>query len=501
MSDSTIRLRQLNQVELSGFVAGLVIGYLSNQNTSLAATGNLTGSFYPLSQNPSGYQVSGSFVSAQDLNNAIAQALSFVSLNYYGANNPSGYLTSSGAVLTSGNQTISGTKTFSSGISVSNYINFSNLFSLYSGNGYPSFYLLNSTNNSNLSFGYDFVGYPYFVSKDNLSPSLRKSLSFSANPLLLNPNGLVGNDGNVGIWNNSPQYTLDVNGTIGNSSGNLNLISQTGSININSQSDANITSSSGSLNLSASATQAVSNSVCNVSVNTFNGYTTWNSDIYLNSLGFDNFNPNSHCGRIFSNSYYDSSFSSVTGNIILSGQKILSNSKVGILNNNPNYSLDVSGYGNFSSGVLQNGLPIFTKNKIAKYSSTTKSFSKTTPCAYGINVYLTPKYTGTLKFSASVNVQGYPSTSSSFAYSQCYYGTGLAPSGGSGFAAGSAVFGPRRYAANNSSYYSPSTPMSWVAEITGLNTGTQYWFDIGTTSPGSFSVGVDGLQIYVEETY
>lgn len=72
--DSSIRLRQLNQTELSGFLATLVQGYLSQ-------TGNLTGVFYPLAQNPSGYEISGAFISQQDLDSAITQVLAGVSEN------------------------------------------------------------------------------------------------------------------------------------------------------------------------------------------------------------------------------------------------------------------------------------------------------------------------------------------------------------------------------------------------------------------------------------
>jgi hypothetical protein len=89
MFDSTIRLKQMNQAELSGFVIPLVQSYLAN-------TGNLTGAFYPLCQNPSGYVISGAFISNTDLDSAITQALAYVAETYYPNTNPAGYTSGSG---------------------------------------------------------------------------------------------------------------------------------------------------------------------------------------------------------------------------------------------------------------------------------------------------------------------------------------------------------------------------------------------------------------------
>ena len=106
----------MNQAELSGFVIPLVQSYLAN-------TGNLTGSFYPLRQNPSGYVISGAFISNTDLDSAITQALAYVAETYYPLSNPAGYTSGasgtviwtgnvSGVVYVTGNQTISGIKSF-----------------------------------------------------------------------------------------------------------------------------------------------------------------------------------------------------------------------------------------------------------------------------------------------------------------------------------------------------------------------------------------------------
>jgi hypothetical protein len=87
--ESTIRIRQLNQTELSGFIAPIIQGFLSQ-------TGALTGVFYPLRENPSGYEASGAFISQEDLDSAVAQTISYIADNFYPNSNPSGYTTQLG---------------------------------------------------------------------------------------------------------------------------------------------------------------------------------------------------------------------------------------------------------------------------------------------------------------------------------------------------------------------------------------------------------------------
>ena len=87
MFDSTIRLKQMNQAELSGFLVPIILSYLTN-------TGSLTGSFYPLKTNPSGYEQSGAFIDKVSLDSAIYQALSYVANTYYPNSNPSGFINS-----------------------------------------------------------------------------------------------------------------------------------------------------------------------------------------------------------------------------------------------------------------------------------------------------------------------------------------------------------------------------------------------------------------------
>jgi hypothetical protein len=108
--DSTVRLRQLNKPELSGYIVE-VIGEIPN-------TGNLTGSFYPLNSNPSGFVTTsqtGDFITQIDLDSNYYNTLVYVGQNYYPSNNPSGYVANlSPIVYATGNQTISGVKNFNS---------------------------------------------------------------------------------------------------------------------------------------------------------------------------------------------------------------------------------------------------------------------------------------------------------------------------------------------------------------------------------------------------
>lgn len=97
--DSTIRLRQLNKPELSGYIVE-VIG-------EIPQTGDLTGFFYPLDSNPNGYVTTGetgTFATQSDLDSNYASILAQVGLQYYSSSNPSGYITSgqTGIFVTTG---------------------------------------------------------------------------------------------------------------------------------------------------------------------------------------------------------------------------------------------------------------------------------------------------------------------------------------------------------------------------------------------------------------
>jgi len=82
--DSTIRLRQVNQPELSGYTVQIIQNYLTG-NISFPQTGYYTGIFYPLLSNPSGYVTTGQtgiFTTQIDINSSAAQTLNYVSNNF-----------------------------------------------------------------------------------------------------------------------------------------------------------------------------------------------------------------------------------------------------------------------------------------------------------------------------------------------------------------------------------------------------------------------------------
>lgn len=106
--DSTVRLRQLNKPELSGYIIE-VIGEIPN-------TGELVNSFYPLNSNPNSYITTGqtgNFITQEELDSNYYSTLIYVGNNYYPLSNPYNYISSNAAlVYSTGNQNISGVKNF-----------------------------------------------------------------------------------------------------------------------------------------------------------------------------------------------------------------------------------------------------------------------------------------------------------------------------------------------------------------------------------------------------
>jgi hypothetical protein len=123
---------------------------------------------------------------------------------------------------------------------------------------------------------------------------------------------------------------------------------------------------------------------------------------------------------------------------------------------------------------------------------------------YGANCTLTPKYVGTLRADASVSMtsSNYAATTDAYQSVSFWYGTGTAPaySGNLVNFSSQQIGGHKSVLAAGTSFGLISNPVgtSWVAEITGLNTGTQYWFDIGIS--GRVMQAQD-VQIYIEEKY
>src|SRR5579859_3091107 len=98
--DSLVRIRQLNQPEVSGYIVSVLLQYLQSGNiTGIASnTGVFTGIFYPLTSNPSGYvinnQITG-FATQTFVTNEGSGILATAYASFYPLNsNPSGYIVS-----------------------------------------------------------------------------------------------------------------------------------------------------------------------------------------------------------------------------------------------------------------------------------------------------------------------------------------------------------------------------------------------------------------------
>jgi len=124
--------------------------------------------------------------------------------------------------------------------------------------------------------------------------------------------------------------------------------------------------------------------------------------------------------------------------------------------------------------------------------------------AYGANCTFTPRYVGTIKAEASVGLTVPSTTTDTIQAATFWYGTGTPPvfSGNLNDLGGKVRIGgikgtPQTSATSPTLQFSP-IGASWVAEITGLTTGTTYWFDIAMS--GRFLL-VQDVQIYLEEIY
>lgn len=124
--------------------------------------------------------------------------------------------------------------------------------------------------------------------------------------------------------------------------------------------------------------------------------------------------------------------------------------------------------------------------------------------AYGANCTFTPQYKGTIKAEASVGLTVPATTSDTLQAATFWYGTGTPPvfSGNLNDLTNITRIGgikgvPQQSTTSPTLQFSP-IGASWVAEITGLTTGTSYWFDIAMS--GRF-LRVQDVQIYLEEKY
>jgi len=146
------------------------------------------------------------------------------------------------------------------------------------------------------------------------------------------------------------------------------------------------------------------------------------------------------------------------------------------------------------------------QNKTFVYNPTiTGGGNNTATIAYGANCTLTPRYVGTLRADACISMWGVNGLSTDTVQATSFwYGTGTAPvySGNLVNLGGTRIGGLKHVQHGSSTAISTVYPVgtSWVAEITGLNTGTQYWFDIGISGSNG-RLRVQDVQLYIEEKY
>jgi hypothetical protein len=146
------------------------------------------------------------------------------------------------------------------------------------------------------------------------------------------------------------------------------------------------------------------------------------------------------------------------------------------------------------------------QNKTFVYRpSVTGGGTAATAIAYGANCTLTPKYVGTLRADASISFWGiFGASTDTVQAASFWYGTGTAPvySGNLINLGGTRIGGLKCLPTNGTNGLNFPNPVgtSWIAELTGLNTGTQYWFDIGISGSNG-RLRVQDVQLYIEEKY
>ena len=406
--DSTVRLRQLNQPELSGYIV-LVAGGIPS------TTGTLTGAFYPYKTNPSGYITTGqtgTFITQSALDSNYYSTLVYVADNYYPLSNPNGYVTSASlsgnAVLTTGDQNISGLKNFytrpsvnGSGVQLQGEFLIDNAvyttgdqtidgIKTFIGTGIfnnnvgikttsPAYTLdVNGFINTNNGYKiYDTLN-DFIWTLSYGDPYLSFDAPSSAGLLTL----LNGNPGAVGINTYSPAYALDVYGTIGNSNGDLNINAgnnSAGGYNVVIQAGSSLGNNDGSVFIKGGGgtsqpqagdviiqggNPADNGGACgNVSFvggSSPNGISATPGNAYIQGGDSDQLigaYPVTGANVIIS--------AGLGGSGVPNGNIQLLRGKVGINTASPVYTLDVNGSGNFSSGLYINGIPVSTGSSVA----------------------------------------------------------------------------------------------------------------------------------------
>ena len=225
------------------------------------------------------------------------------------------------------------------------------------------------------------------------------------------------------------------------------------------------------------------------------------TDDFTNSNFFVNSN-----GNVGINTLTPSEKLEVVGNIIgnnlvyNTGNQTISGVKTFIGNHNISGDTIISGNLNVS-GMIRTP----QQNKTFVYRpAATGGGNVSATIAYGSNCTLTPRYVGTLRADAAISMWGTNGSSlDTVQATSFWYGTGTAPvySGNLVNLGGVRIGAYKALPSFGRSVNTQSDQpigTSWVAEITGLNTGTQYWFDIGISG---IRIRAQDIQLYIEEKY
>jgi hypothetical protein len=176
---------------------------------------------------------------------------------------------------------------------------------------------------------------------------------------------------------------------------------------------------------------------------------------------------------------------------------------IGALPNTGTQKLFVSG------NLAVSGALTTSRSKTFVYSGATRGPASRTlslvynNIAYGANCTITPRHRGTIKAEASVGLTVPSQTADTIQAATFWYGTGTPPvfSGNLNDLGGKVRIGGIKgvpQASTTPNLQLSPIGASWVAEVTGLTTGTTYWFDIAMS--GRF-LYVQDVQIYLEEIY
>lgn len=253
-----------------------------------------------------------------------------------------------------------------------------------------------------------------------------QQLTASGNSLLLNGNPISGGGGGLSqsqadllylalsggevtgliagtelsLSNSNPHATLDISGYL-NISHNFNdtdIITATG--NTNSFLQLNVVNAStgkdASADIVASNSTSDVNNYVNLGINGLNytgAYVGFSGDGYIYGQGYDFYVGNATSGKDLY-LFAGGGVNSITRTDVV----LKSTNRLGIFNNQPAYQVDVSGSGNFSSGLYVRGNPVITGSITSAF---TKNAGLTNPNGITSGAYLIPAFRSNGSFTVT----------------------------------------------------------------------------------------------------